>query len=590
MSFRPADAPEPEPTGPLARGPSATNKLREARVRFTNRLFGRGEEVPRPKAAELTLADLQADKELNALLDAAERIFEYRVDLYKYENYECDEHFIALESMNIMMQSLRRDGHIDDDLYELWEFVIAKAKTALDGMYAVHEGDVSDSFFETGSSLNDGLSAHAIEPTGPFFGPDTRYDLATVKTFEEVIRSLNGEEELVRVRGPIRYVTRTVTNVLGWRFLEKTWTYKKYAEISTRQLAYSMIADNSLKEQVLAALSAVVGVGGAAGAGLDWRTFQQRLADYGARRWAGPWLGGGYQIGRHLNPFERVRALRRLPAREYAWVVEEGTAVDGMHRLFENDPFGLGEVRRFVFDQVLNTPQFRRLVTAHGTKMMLFAAYSVLMLVMWRASVTARKEAGRKFLKRRIGNPEYIKNAFERDIRRIKRKANKFMRPRPVEAFFQPLQDFSDRFMNDIDDWINGRNGRKKIHRNKPGYNPLPFLKWYDQEVEKWHRLVKTEIEDNIPNYDPDDYEEDQRSDSEEDVDDNVFLPEQQRQRQQLDQLIQMMGDNAANGRGGRGRGRGGARGGRAGGIQASVVEEVFSRLRVTGQSSDMKD
>ena len=570
MSFRPADTPDPEPTGPKV----SLEKLRLARDRFTNRLLGPGRKAPQTKAQELTFADLQADKELNALLDAAERIFEYRVDLYKYENYECDEHFIALESINIMMQSLRRDGHIDDDLYKLWEFVIAKAKTALDGMYAVHEGDVLDSFFETESSLNDGLSAHAIEPTGPFFGPDTRYDLATVKTFEEVIRSLNGEEELVRVRGPIRHVTRTVTNVIGWRFLEKTWTYKKYAEINARQLAYSMIADTSLKEQVLAALGTVVGVGGAAGVGLDWRTFQQRLADYGRRRWAGPWFEGGRQIPYHLNDFERVRALRRLPARQYAWVVEEGSAVDGMHRLFENDPFGLGEVRRFVFDQVLNTPEFRRLFTAHGTKMMLFAAYSVFMLVMWRASATARKEAGRKFLKRRIGNPEYIKNAFERDIKRIKRKANKFMRPRPVDAFFQPLHDFSKRFMKDIDDWINGRNGRKKIQRNKRGYNPLPFLKWYDQEVEKWHELVRTKIENNIPYYNPDDYEEDQRSDSEKDTDDDEFRPQQ-------DPPVPGRGGGARGGA--RGRGRGGGARGRGRNTGASVVEDVFSRLQIDG-------
>lgn len=587
MSFRPVNTPDPEPTGP-----SAAEKLRQARARFAKVLLGPKKKVSQPKAAELTLADLQADKELNALLDAAERIFEYRVDLYKYENYECDEHFIALESMNVMMQSLRRDGHIDDDLYELWEFVIAKAKTALDGMYAAHEGDVSDSFFETGSSPNDGLSAHAIEPTGPFLGPDTRYDLATVKTFEEVIRSLNGEEELVRVRGPIRYVTRTVTNVLGWRFLEKTWTYKKYAEINMKQLAYSMIADTSLKEQVLAALGTVV-VGGVVGQGyLDWQTFQQRLANYAAENWVGPWpFGGRYgMIDRNLNPLARVRQLRRLPAREYAWVVEgraPTNAVEHMGGLFEVDPFGLGEVRRFVFDQVLNTPQFRELLAAHGTKMMLFAAYSVFMLVLWRASATARKEAGRKFLKRRIGNPEYIKKAFERDIKRIKRKVNKLMRPRPNEAFFKPLQDFSDRFMRDIDDWINGRRGRKKIQRDKKGYNPLPFLKWYDQEVEKWHKLVRRKIEKNIPNYDPDDYEEDQRSDSEEDVYDNALLPEQQQQQQQLDQLIQIMADNAANGRGGGGRAGGGRAGGRGRGrgtnARASVVDEVFSRLQIHG-------
>ena len=182
----------------------------------------------------------------------------------------------------------------------------------------------------------------------------------------------------------------------------------------------------------------------------------------------------------------------------------------------------LREIRKFLFNNVINASQVRRIIYEHPYKAAAGSAYALLLFILSRMTVTARKEAAYRFLKTRRGRHEYLRETFSKDLRSIKRKVTKENRNiGDNDPIYNPLNEFNNAFKAEIDRWNEGSiiaPIRQRIRRKDKSYNPFPFLEWYDEQIKEWKRLVKENIESAIDNYDDNDP---QPEDSAPDTDDD---------------------------------------------------------------------
>jgi len=564
MSFRPADAPAPEPTGPSARGPSATEKLRQAQARFAKALFNKKQQAPKPKVAT-PVPEWESDEELNALFDAIDAgMFEEDIDVYyKYDDEEVNDQFGRLLSLDRMIQNLHRAGCVDENVHQRWLVEIEQARAALDDMARAREAQAEPLVLYQGvaSSLEKGLSEYPAETSGLWdwlWGTNSR--LAGAKTFDEIVRELGRQDDAMPTGvAALRFVGNMVT--IG--YMETISTYTAYAKMNDLELARRTISDRGLYITLAGGLAYL----GYAMMARDYDAFEEEVAtyanDYG--------MFGGWFWGRAAN--SRV-ALRARDQQFFERVLAHNPGTGGAaHRMLgriDAGPFLLREIRKFLFNNVINTPQFREILYDHPYKAAAGCAYAFLLFVLSRMNVTARKEAAYRFLKTRRGRHEYLRKTFDKDLESIKRKVRRENGHIGAnDPIYNPLNDFNQAFKVQIDRWNQGSvlpPRRQRIKRNDRSYNAFPFLKWYDDQVKEWKRLVKENIERAIDNYDPNDPNPE---DSDPDTDDDErFNPQE---------------DPPARGRGGGARGgaRGGGARGRARGIRASVVEDVFSRLHL---------
>ena len=258
MSFRPAEAPEPEPTGVSAR-----EKLRQARVRLANALFNRNTQTPNPKTTT-PVPKWESDKELNAFFDTIDAgMFEEDTDVYyKYDDEELNDQYERLLSLDRMIKTLLKAGCVDEDVHRRWLVEIEQARAALDGMAQngarQHVACARGPGTTTGSIPGGGLVARKgnvriprrdFWPVGLAVG--NKLAAGRGKAFDEIVRELGRQNTSMPTgEAALRFVGNMVT--IG--YIETINTYTAYARMNEVQLARQTISDRALYIGLVATL------------------------------------------------------------------------------------------------------------------------------------------------------------------------------------------------------------------------------------------------------------------------------------------------------------------------------------------------